>query len=163
MVLISRNFLRALAICFFVIGVLGILPEITTSTVVWKEVLIFSILILIGIVLYGIESNVIENLIELQKNINYFYEDHVGKPIKKIKVKGKKEVQWRTWNENYCWFCGNKFSHLTDRFSCHYCSWNFCSKHRLPEKHKCKGSPVAPSAYRGRYVYGPGDRTSRLE
>lgn len=37
---------------------------------------------------------------------------------------------------NYCSYCGRKIKELP--FKCKYCHKTYCSKHRLPEYHKCK-------------------------
>ena len=83
----------------------------------------------------------------------------------RIKIKVSKEDfrSWDKWNKNYCWFCGKKFAGPVDRFDCVYCGFHYCSKHRLPERHKCQGHPITTHGYRGRIKYGPGDRMTRLQ
>lgn len=43
-----------------------------------------------------------------------------------------------------CNFCHKKFHGVTDYFDCSYCDGEFCSSHRLPEKHDCNGNPQPP-------------------
>lgn len=55
-----------------------------------------------------------------------------SKRIRKIKILGDK-----------CYYCGLKLN-IMNGFVCSYCGSSFCSEHRLPEKHKCVGSPKSP-------------------
>jgi hypothetical protein len=47
-------------------------------------------------------------------------------------------------DKNNCYICKNRFKAFSDKYKCVYCKKNFCSKHRLPEEHKCTGKLLNP-------------------
>jgi len=40
----------------------------------------------------------------------------------------------------FCLKCHKRYENTFDRFLCHYCDNYYCSSHRLPENHNCKGN-----------------------
>lgn len=46
--------------------------------------------------------------------------------------------------ESNCFFCGKRYSNCVDKFYCVYCHHFYCSDHRLPGNHNCKGNPKRP-------------------
>lgn len=57
-----------------------------------------------------------------------------------------------------CSFCRSIFKGPVDLFHCHYCSNDYCSKHRLPEEHNCKGKTKS-LASNHRVIYSKGRTT----
>ena len=70
--------------------------------------------------------------------------------------KGKR-VEEDKVREEICFECRMRFKGFKDKFRCKYCGEYFCSEHRLPEKHNCRGDPKSPPhSYRIIYSKGKG-------
>ena len=65
-------------------------------------------------------------------------------------VKQSKYKEYKTQVERkrpkykgYCECCNKKES-FPNYFYCKYCKQYYCTKHRLPEQHRCTGNPKKP-------------------
>ncbi|MBR9675374.1 hypothetical protein GOV05_00005 [Candidatus Woesearchaeota archaeon] len=61
--------------------------------------------------------------------------------VKIDSLPSKKEIMDNT---STCTICNNSFTQFSDKFFCSYCNKVHCTKHRIPEDHKCTGNPKSP-------------------
>ena len=74
------------------------------------------------------------------QKIEEYYEDFY-QPSKESIHQTKEEIKPKKKGySGRCEYCGSKATGL-DAYICRYCDKYHCSKHRLPENHKCTGNP----------------------
>ena len=67
--------------------------------------------------------------------------------FKKKEIEEVSQVEEKPKKPKYqgkCELCGKSEENDLKVFLCAYCKKYHCSKHRIPEKHKCTGNPKAP-------------------